>query len=94
MIKSFGNGFAEAAWAGRYSKGIPKDVMRVAARKLLQLNGSASLDDLRVPPGNRQEALKGDLRGRHSIRVNDQWRVVFRWRDGDAHEVAIVDYHA
>jgi len=94
MIKSFGNSFAEAAWAGRYSKGIPKDVMRVAARKLLQLHAAVSLDDLRVPPGNRLEALKGDLRGRHSIRVNDQWRVVFRWRDGDAHDVAIVDYHA
>lgn len=94
MIKSFGNEFAQAAWAGRYRKGIPNDVMRVAARKLLQLNGAVSLDDLRVPPGNRLEALKGDLRGRYSIRINDQWRVVFRWRDGDAFEVAIMDYHA
>jgi proteic killer suppression protein len=78
MIKSFGNAFAESAWSGRYAKGVPRDVMRVAARKLLQLHAAASLDDLRVPPGNRLEALKGDLRGRHSIRVNDQWRVVFR----------------
>ena len=94
MIKSFGNAFAEAAWAGRYAKGIPNDIMRVAARKLLQLYAAATLDDLRAPPGNRLEALKGDLRGRHSIRVNDQWRVVFRWRDGDAFEVAIMDDHA
>lgn len=94
MIKSFGNAFAEAAWNGRYAKGIPNDVMRVAARKLLQVNAAVALDDLRVPPGNRLEALKGDLRGRHSIRVNDQWRVVFRWRDGDAHDVAILDCHA
>ena len=93
MIKSFGNPFAEAAWTGRYAKGIPNDVMRVAARKLLQLQAAATLDNLRVPPGNRLEALQGDLRGWHSIRVNDQWRVVFRWRDGDAHDVAIMDYH-
>jgi len=93
MIKSFGNAFAEAAWAGRFTKGIPNDVMRVAARKLLQLHAAATLDDLRVPPGNRLEALQGDLRGWHSIRVNDQWRVVFWWRDGDAHDVAIMDDH-
>ena len=62
-------------------------------RKLVQLDAAERLDDLRVPPGNRLEALKGDRRGQHSIRVDDQWRVCFRWRDGDAHDVEIVDYH-
>ena len=62
-------------------------------RKLVQLDAADRLDDLRIPPGNRLEALKGDRKGQHSIRVNDQWRVCFRWDDGDAHEVEIVDYH-
>jgi proteic killer suppression protein len=62
-------------------------------RKLLQLDAADRLDDLRIPPGNRLEALKGDRKGQHSIRVNDQWRVCFRWDDGDAYEVEIVDYH-
>lgn len=62
-------------------------------RKLLQLDAAERLDDLRVPPGNRLEALKGDRKGQHSIRVNDQWRVCFRWDDGDTYEVEIVDYH-
>ena len=62
-------------------------------RKLAQLDAAERLDDLRVPPGNRLEALKGDRRGQHSIRVNDQWRVCFRWVDGDAHDVELVDYH-
>jgi proteic killer suppression protein len=93
VIKSFGNDFADAAWRGKYAKGIPNDVMRVAARKLLQVDAAVRLDDLRMPPGNRLEALKGGLRGRHSIRVNDQWRIVFVWRNGDAHDVSVVDYH-
>jgi proteic killer suppression protein len=62
-------------------------------RKLLQLDAAERLDDLRIPPGNRLEALKGDRKGQHSIRMNDQWRVCFRWDDGDAYEVEIVDYH-
>lgn len=68
-------------------------IERPARRKLLYLHRARSLDDLRVPPGNRLEALKGDRRGQHSIRVNDQWRVCFRWVDGDAWDVEIVDYH-
>ena len=68
-------------------------IERVARRKLLLLHRATSLDDLRVPPGNRLEALKGDRRGQHSIRVNDQWRICFRWQAGHAHEVDIVDYH-
>ena len=65
----------------------------VALRKLDMLNAAHTLDDLKVPPGNRLEALKGPLRGKHSIRVNDQWRVVFRWDDGGSHEVVVKDYH-
>lgn len=68
-------------------------MQRVARRKLRMLNSSQSLSDLRVPPGNRLEALRGDRAGEHSIRVNDQWRICFVWQDGDAHEVEIVDYH-
>jgi proteic killer suppression protein len=68
-------------------------IERQARRKLLLLNGAASLDDLRSPPGNRLEALKGDRRGQHSIRINDQWRICFVWRDGGVEDVEIVDYH-
>lgn len=65
----------------------------VRPRKLVQLDAAERFDDLRVPPGNRLEALEGDRRGQQSVRVNDQWRVCFRWRDGDAHDVEVVDYH-
>jgi len=68
-------------------------IERVARRKLLFLNQAQRLEDLKVPPGNRLEALKGDRKGQHSIRINDQWRICFRWRDGDAFDVEIVDYH-
>ncbi len=70
-----------------------RNVEDVARRKLLQLNASLRLDDLRVPPGNRLEALRGDRKGQHSIRVNDQWRVCFVWRDDGVYGVEIVDYH-
>lgn len=68
-------------------------IARVALRKLIQMNQAGTLDDLKVPPGNRLEALKGNLAGLHSIRVNDQWRIVFRWTNAGPAEVAIVDYH-
>lgn len=68
-------------------------IERVARRKLLYLNQVRSLVDLRAPPGNRLEALKGDRRGQHSVRINDQWRLCFRWHQGDAHDVEVVDYH-
>ncbi|MGH6923049.1 MAG: type II toxin-antitoxin system RelE/ParE family toxin [Propylenella sp.] len=68
-------------------------IERIARRKLLLLNAVGSVRELRVPPGNRLEALKGDRRGQHSIRINDQWRICFRWRDSDAWDVEIVDYH-
>lgn len=93
MIKSFRNAIAEAAWARRFVKGVPNDIMKAAHRKLTQIHNARCLDDLRIPPGNRLEALSGDRKGQCSIRINDQWRVCFRWRDGDAHDVEIVDYH-
>ena len=68
-------------------------IERVARRKLEQLNAAIRLDDLRIPPGNRLEALRGDRAGQFSIRINDQWRICFTWRSGDAHDVEIVDYH-
>ena len=79
--------------SGKAIRKIPSDIRTVAVRKLDLLNAAHELQDLRGPPGNRLEVLKGGLRGKHSIRINDQWRIVFRWKDGDAHEVAIDDYH-
>ena len=77
---------------GKTIRKIPSDIRSVAIRKLDLLNAAHELGDLRVPPGNRLEALKGALRGKHSIRINDRWRIVFRWKDGDAHELGIDDY--
>ena len=93
MIRSFGNAAAQAAWERRYIKGYPNDVIRVAYRKLVQIHYAQSLADLRAPPGNRLEALRGDREGQYSIRINRQWRICFRWKDGDAYGVEIVDYH-
>jgi proteic killer suppression protein len=95
VIVSFGDGGTEDFYNGVASakvRAFPRDVARAAVRKLDVLNAAHTLDDLRSPPGNRLEALKGDLAGKHSIRVNDQWRIVFRWDNG-AHEVRLVDYH-
>jgi len=83
----------EAAWARRFMKGVPNDIMKVANRKLMQIHNARGLDDLRAPPGNRLEALAGDRKGQHSVRINDRWRAYFRWRDGDAFDVEVVDYH-
>ena len=96
MIVSFGDKATAALYHGERDRTIrkfPPDVRRVALRKLDVLNGARDLKDLRSPPGNRLEALRGDLAGLFSIRVNDQWRIVFRWTDGDAHDVSVVDYH-
>jgi proteic killer suppression protein len=80
-------------WEGRRSRRLPPDIQTVALRKLRLINNARALDDLRVPPANRLEALSKDRRGQHSIRINDQWRICFVWRDGNAHQVEIVDYH-
>ena len=93
MIQDFRCQETEKIWKGISSRRLPADIQRIALRKLTQLSAAAVLNDLRVPPGNRLEALKGGLAGRHSIRINDQWRICFVWKDGHAHEVEIVDYH-
>ena len=96
MIISFGNKLAEDLYFDKKSKEVrkfPKDIYRVARRKLLYIHDAGDLNNLRVPPGNRLEKLKGDLSAFHSIRINDLWRVIFKWENGNASEVAIVDYH-
>jgi len=92
MIKSFKDKSAEALFR---DENVPKlrNIERVARRKLLYLNQARTLDDLKVPPGNHLEALKGDRKGQHSIRINGQYRLCFVWRDGEAIEVEITDYH-
>jgi len=94
-IQSFGDTGTADLFHGRNTsraRRFPQNIVTGALRKLDVLNAAHKLDDLRAPPGNRLEELKGDLKGYHSIRVNDQWRLIFRWNDG-AHEVALVDYH-
>lgn len=93
MIRTFADKEAEKIWHGTQSRKLPANIQQVARRKLRMLNNAATLDDLRVPPANRLEALKGDRKGQHSIRINNQWRVCFQWNDGDAVNVEIVDYH-
>ena len=96
MIASFGDRATEDLYHGRptaRARRIPRDVADVALVRLDSLNGAASMLDLRSPPGNRLEALKGELTGFHSIRVNDQWRLVFRWEGHDAYDVRLTDYH-
>lgn len=93
MIKSFKCKETERLFQGRFSRKIPKDIQRVAARKLEILAAANKLQSLSIPPANRLERLKGDRQGQYSIRINDQWRICFTWKNGDAHEVEIVDYH-
>lgn len=93
MIRSFADRETERIWEGRPSRRLPLEIQAVVRRKLRMLNNAAELADLRIPPANRLEALRGDRKGQHSIRINDQWRLCFRWADGDAFDVAIVDYH-
>ena len=93
MIVSFGAKDTERIWAGEFVKRIPGPIQEVARRKLRMLNSAQTITDLRVPPANRLEKLKGDLAEYWSIRINDQWRVIFRWKEGQASNVAIIDYH-
>jgi len=93
MIVDFRDEETATVWAGYRSRKLPPEIQAVALRKLRLLNNAQRLEDLRVPPANRLEALKGDRRGQHSIRINDQWRICFVWRQNNAHEVEIVDYH-
>ena len=93
MIRSFKSKETEAIWQGQVSRRLPREIQDRALRKLRQLDASRTVDDLRNPPGNRLEALSGDRAGQMSIRINDQWRLCFIWRDGDAIDVEINDYH-
>ncbi|QGM45879.1 type II toxin-antitoxin system RelE/ParE family toxin [Methylocystis heyeri] len=93
MIRSFRDDATEALFNGRLPKGFPADVLKVARRKLAMVHAAARLDDLRIPPGNRLEALSGDRAGQYSIRVNDRWRICFVWSDAGAENVEFVDYH-
>jgi proteic killer suppression protein len=93
MIHSFKCKETEKIFNGSFSSKLPQAIQRLAARKLTYLDGAGDLEDLRSPPGNRLEALKDDLAGQHSIRINDQWRICFVWRDNNASDVEIVDYH-
>jgi len=93
MIRSFKCKETERIWQGQSSRRFPSGIQNQALRKLRQLDAAATVEDLRNPPGNRLEALKGERAGQMSIRINDQWRICFRWLDGDAMDVEIADYH-
>ncbi|MGV7235693.1 MAG: type II toxin-antitoxin system RelE/ParE family toxin [Nitrosomonadaceae bacterium] len=93
MIKSFKCRETERIYQGRFSHRLPRDIQRLAARKLEMLAAASQLQSLRIPPSNRLEKLKGNRSGQHSLRINDQWRICFVWKSGDAYDVEIVDYH-
>jgi len=93
VIKSFADREIELIWKEERSRKIPENIQQRVLNKLAMLNRSQDLNDLRVPPSNRLEALRGNREGQFSIRINEQWRVCFRWVAGDAHDVEIVDYH-
>ena len=93
MIRSFADRETERIWTGVKSRKLPADIQRKALVKLTLINRAQTLDDLRTPPGNRLESMKGDRKGTYSIRINDQWRICFHWRDGGAYHVEIIDYH-
>ena len=93
MILSFADKETERIWDGDVSRRLPISIQAIARRKLRMINNARRLDDLRIPPANRLEALKGDLKGQYSIRINDQWRICFRWSAAGVADVSIVDYH-
>jgi proteic killer suppression protein len=93
VIRSFRNRETQKIFQRERSRRLPPEIQRTAQRKLAMLDAAESLEDLRSPPSNRLESLVGDRSGQHSIRVNEQWRVCFRWMDGDAHDVEVTDYH-
>ena len=93
MLKGFADKETEKLWQRERSRTVPTQLHRAALRKLTQLDASGRLDDLRVPPGNRLERLSGNRKGQYSIRINDRYRVCFRWENGDAYDVEVTDYH-
>lgn len=93
MIISFGNSETEQVWLGNRVKKLPLEVQNIGRRKLRMLNNSVNIADLRIPPANRLEKLSGKLKDFYSIRINDKWRIIFKWNTGNASEVEIIDYH-
>ena len=93
MIKSFRGKETQKIFERTFSKKLPQNIQAKARQKLVLIDAAAELEDLRIPPGNRLEELKDDRKGQHSIRINDQWRICFVWKNGDAYKVEIVDYH-
>jgi toxin HigB-1 len=93
MIKSFRDKEAEKIFNRQLSGKLPQNIRRIARKKLVILDSAHELNDLRIPPGNRLEALKGNRKGQHRLRINDQWRVCFKWKEADAYDVEITDYH-
>ncbi|MDP3929804.1 MAG: type II toxin-antitoxin system RelE/ParE family toxin, partial [Bacteroidota bacterium] len=93
MIVSFGSKQTEKIWNGVRVKGLPNEIQEIGRRKLRMLNNSINLSDLRIPPSNRLEKLGGNFAGFYSIRINDQWRIIFNWKTSNAYEVEIIDYH-
>ncbi|MBW6464707.1 MAG: type II toxin-antitoxin system RelE/ParE family toxin [Firmicutes bacterium] len=93
MIVSFGSKDTQKIWQGERVKKLPLEIQKIGRRKLRMLNNSQDLNDLKIPPSNKLEKLKGALKDYYSIRINDQWRIVFRWKENNSHEVKIVDYH-
>ncbi len=93
MIKSFQDKETEKIFNRHFSAKLPHNIQRIARKKLIILDAAPGLNDLQIPPGNQLEALKRDRKGQHSIRINDQWRICFKWRAGDAYDVEIQDYH-
>lgn len=93
MILSFGSKDTQKIWDGERVKKIPNEIQEIGRRKLRMLNNSQNLTDLQIPPSNKLEKLKGNLKDFYSIRINDQWRIVFKWNSGNASEVEMIDYH-
>ncbi|HNA65837.1 MAG TPA: type II toxin-antitoxin system RelE/ParE family toxin [Saprospiraceae bacterium] len=93
MIKTFGDKETEHIWHGTRSKRLPNEIQDIARRKLRMIHNAQDINDLLVPPANRLEKLKRRLKGYHSIRINGQWRIIFKWVKNDAYEVSIIDYH-
>ena len=93
MLRSYGSKETEKVWKGIRSTKLPPEIQHIARRKLRMINNSFDLKDLRIPPSNRLEKLSGNRKDFYSIRINDQWRIIFKWEEGHALEVAIVDYH-
>ncbi|OJW81698.1 MAG: plasmid maintenance system killer family protein [Bacteroidetes bacterium 46-16] len=93
MILSFGSKETEKIWNGERVNKLPNEIQEIGRRKLRMLNNSQNIADLKIPPSNRLEKLSGQLKDHHSIRINDQWRIIFKWNNGNAAEVTIIDYH-